>query len=102
MAYSQSGLPTDDPARRLDALQLGDRARLFVQGRWARVQLLWRSDKGQFFLFAGEAAARTHSITHRALERLAGAGLMQPLEVRSLVHRALDAVMRDVGRLTPG
>ena len=90
--------PSDEPAKRVDALRLADRLRLFVQGRWARVQLLWRSDHGQFFLFAGETAGRTHSVTHRALEKLAAAGLLQPLEARSLVQRALDNVARELGR----
>ena len=60
----------DDPARRIEALRVGDRQRIFLHGRWSRVQLLWRSDRSLFFLFAGESPARTHSITRRALERL--------------------------------
>ena len=32
----------------------------------------------------------------RALERLSSAGLMQPLEGRSLVQRAVDRMMRDL------
>ena len=90
--------PSDELAKRVDALRLADRLRLFVQGRWARVQLLWRSDQGQFFLFAGETAGHTHSVTLRALEKLAAAGLLQPLEARSLVQRALDNVARELVR----
>jgi len=86
----------DDPARRVDALRVGDFERLFVQGRWQRVQLLWRSEQGLFLLFAGESAGRTHSITRRALERLAGAGLIQPLQTRSLVQRAIDSLSREL------
>ena len=88
----------NEPAQRVDALRAADRLRLFVHGRWARVQLLWRSDQGMFFLFAGESAARTHSVTLRALEKLSAAGLMQPLESRSLVQRALDNVTRELVR----
>ena len=99
MMPSQTDPAAEDPAKRVDALQLSDRARLFLHGRWSRVQLLWRSEQGLFYLFAGEVPTRTHSITRRALERLAGAGLLQPLETRPLVQRAVDAVMRDVGRL---
>jgi hypothetical protein len=95
---SDTGAPGEDPRKRIDALRVGDRLRLFLHGRWSRVQLLWRSDKGLFLLFAGEAVSRTHSITLRALERLSAAGLMQPLETRPLVQRALDVVMRDAGR----
>jgi hypothetical protein len=86
----------DDPSQRVEALRAGDRLRIFLQGRWSRVQLLWRSDRSLFFLFAGESPTRTHSITRRALERLSSAGLMQPLEVRSLVLRAVDRMMRDL------
>ena len=86
----------DDPSRRVEALRAGDRLRIFLQGRWSRVQLLWRSDRSLFFLFAGESPTRTHSITRRALERLSSAGLMQPLEGRSLVQRAVDRMMRDM------
>ena len=88
----------DDSARRVDALREGDRARLFLQGRWSRVQLLWRSEQGLFFLFAGETAARTHSVTLRALERLSSAGLLQPLESRPLVQRAIECVTRELVR----
>jgi len=86
----------DDPARRIDALRSGDRQRIFLQGRWSRVQLLWRSDRGLFCLFAGESPWRTHSITRRALERLASAGLMHAVEAKPLVERAIDRMMRDI------
>ncbi len=93
-----SGASTDEVLKRVDTLRPGDRMRLFLQGRWSRVQLLSRSDQGYFFLFAGETAARTHSVTHRALERLSSAGLVQPLEARPLVQRALDVVARELVR----
>ena len=88
----------DGAGRRLDVLRVSDHLRLFLHGRWARVQLLWHSDAFLFYLFAGETPARTHSITQRALERLAAEGLMLALETRTLVQRALDAVMRDIAR----
>jgi hypothetical protein len=86
----------DDPGKRIESTRVGDRQRIFLQGRWARVQLLWRSDRSLFFLFAGESPTRTHSITRRALERLSTAGLVQPLEVKPLVQRAIDRMMRDI------
>ncbi|HKW85052.1 MAG TPA: DUF1631 family protein, partial [Burkholderiaceae bacterium] len=95
---SDAAAQVDDPARRVDALRVGDFERLFVQGRWQRVQLLWRSEQGLFFLFAGETAGRTHSITRLALERLAGAGLIQPLQARPLVQRAIDSLSRELAR----
>ena len=88
----------DGTSRHMDLLRVSDRLRLFLHGRWDRVQLLWHSEAALFYLFAGETPARTHSITQRALERLAAEGLMQPLEDRTLVQRALDAVMRDIAR----
>ena len=51
-------------------------------------------------MFAGKTVARTHSVTHRALEKLSAAGLLQALETRSLVQRALDNVTRE--RARPG
>ena len=73
----------DDPSKRIEALRVGDRQRVFLQGRWSRVQLLWRSDRSLFFLFAGESPSRTHSITRRALERHQhSAGLVQPIEAK--------------------
>ncbi|HKX44568.1 MAG TPA: DUF1631 family protein, partial [Burkholderiaceae bacterium] len=86
----------DDPSQRVDALRVAEYARLFVQGHWQRVQLLWRSEQGSFFVFAGEIAGRTHSITRRALERLAGAGLLQPLQSRPLLQRAIDTLSREI------
>ena len=96
LLHNDASARADDPARRVDALRVGDFERLFVQGRWQRVQLLWHSEQGLFFLFAGETAGRTHSITRRALERLAGAGLIQPLQARPLVQRAIDALSREL------
>jgi hypothetical protein len=90
----------DDPARRIEALRAGDRQRIFLQGRWSRVQLLWRSDRSLFFLFAGESPTRTHAITRRALERLGSAGLVQPIESKPLVQRAVDRMMRELAPRT--
>ena len=93
-AMSGSGSMDDDPARRIDAMAPGDRYQLFLHGRWTRVQLLWRSVGGRFFLFAGVDPKRSHSVTRRALERLSEEGLMKPLDDVSLVQRAVDSLMR--------
>lgn len=86
----------EEASRRVDTLQPGDRLRLFLRGRWTRVQLLWRSDKALYFLFAGELAGSTHSVTRRALERLEAAGLVKPLEDKPLVQRAVDALVNQL------
>lgn len=96
MPTNVPGAGTDTAARRLDTMPVGSRWRVFLQGRWMRVQLLWRSEQGMYLLFAGETAGRTHSVTRRALERLDAAGLMQPLETRPLVQRTLDALMNQL------
>ena len=80
----------------VDAMRVGERIRLFLRGRWSRVQLLWRSPKGGYFLFAGEAPGRTHSITQAALERLSGEKLLLPLEEQVLSQRALKAVIHEL------
>ena len=86
----------DDTGKRIESMRVGDRHRIFLERRWSRVQLLWRSDRSLFFLFAGESATHTHSITRRALERLGSAGLVQPIEAKPLVQRAADRMMREL------
>jgi hypothetical protein len=83
----------DDAVQRVDSLHAGSRQNLFLHGRWRRVQLLWRSPQGKLLLFAGPDPAHTHSITRRALERLAEEGLLKPLDDVSLVQRAVDSLM---------
>ena len=86
----------NDTAKRIEALRAADTLRLFLRGRWARVQLLWRSERSLYFLFADELAGRTHSVTRRALERLGSASLLQPLEDKTLVQRAADSLAREL------
>jgi hypothetical protein len=86
-----AGVPAE-AGNRVDALTPGERLRLFVRGGWVPVQLLWRSDKGLFFLFAGVQPGATHSIMRRALERLDAAGLMKPLEDGPIVQRGFDVL----------
>ena len=90
------GDEADDPGKRVEALRAGDALRLFLRGRWARVQLLWRSDRSLYFLFADEVPGRTHSVTRRALERLGSAGLLLALEDKTLVQRATDSLVREL------
>jgi hypothetical protein len=83
----------DDAVQRIDSLRAGSRQHLFLHGRWRRVQLLWRSPQGKLLLFAGPDPEHTHSITRRALERLAEEGLLKPLDDVSLAQRAVDSLM---------
>lgn len=84
----------DEPTVRIDKMTAGARYQVFLQGRWSRVQLLWRSPRAQYFLFAGAAADLTHSVTRRALERLTEENLVRPLEDVSLIQRAVDRLTR--------
>ena len=81
---------------RIEDLPTGARVRLFLRGRWTPVQLLWRSNAGLHYLFAGESAGRTHSMTSRALDRLAEELLLSPIEEQPLVQRALERVKKDL------
>ncbi|HEY0856757.1 MAG TPA: DUF1631 family protein [Albitalea sp.] len=87
----------DDAAQRVESLQVGSRHHLFLHSRWTRVQLLWRSPRGQSFVFAGANPGHPHSITRRALLRLAQEGLLKPLDDVSLVQRAVDSLVRKLG-----
>ncbi len=81
---------------RIEDLPIGARVRLFLRGRWTPVQLLWRSHAGLHYLFAGESPGRTHSMTSRALDRLADELLLAPIEEQPLVQRALERVKKDL------
>jgi hypothetical protein len=83
----------DEAALGVDLMQPGSRHHMFLHGRWRRVQLLWRSPQGRFFLFAGPDPVHNHSITRRALERLSEENLLKPLDDISLVQRAVDSLM---------
>ena len=84
----------DEATQRIEALAVGSRHNAFIQGRWKRVQLLWRSPRGQFFLFAGPDPTHPVSITRRALERLSEESLIKPLDDHTLVQRAVDSLTR--------
>lgn len=84
-------------ANPVDAMVSGASCRWFLSGRWRRVQLLWRSDSRRFFVFAGESAGRTHSITRQALERLTSEGLVKPLSDTELIQRAIERVQSHLG-----
>jgi len=81
-------------AQMVETMPVGARHQLFLHGRWTRVQLLWRSGRGQYFLFAGTDPLHNHSITRRALERLGEERLMKPLDDVSLVQRSVDGLMQ--------
>ncbi len=80
---------TDPPDAPPAALAVGQSAQIFIDGRWARVQLLWRSARGLYLLLAEEPAGRTRSMTRRAFDQLQAARLVRPAVAGSLVQRTL-------------
>jgi hypothetical protein len=98
--FMHTDLPGAPAASRgIDGIAVGQGRRVFLQGRWARLQLLWRSEQGGYLLFAAETPGRTHSITRRALERLHDAGLVEPLQAQPVVQRNVDALVRELSLL---
>lgn len=93
---SDGDAPETGPDRPIDAMTPGSSCRWFLSGRWRTVQLLWRSDSLNYFVFAGETAGRTHSITRQALARLVTEGLVKPVSDTQLIQRAVHRVMRDL------
>lgn len=74
------------------SLDIGSWVQLQIQGRSARAQLTWRSPQGLFYMFSSKVGGRAHSMTRRALERMAARGLILPLESRGLMDRAMEGV----------
>ena len=93
---SDGNPPAAGPDRPIDAMAPGSSCRWFLSGRWRAVQLLWRSDSLNYFVFAGETAGRTHSITRQALARLVTEGLVKPVSDTQLIQRVVHRVMRDL------
>ncbi len=74
------------------SLDIGSWVQLQVQGRSTRAQLTWRSPQGLFYMFSSKVGGRAHSMTRRALERMAARGLILPLESQGLMDRAMQGV----------
>lgn len=93
----------DDPAAAawIDAQSPGRWARLFVDGRWRPVQLLWHVD--DLWLYAEvDDDGQAWALRHSALQRLHAEGLLRELRERSLVKRAAARLARDESTGTPG
>ena len=77
----------------LAGLQVGDSVTMQLHGDWLDLQLLWRSDNGQFLLFAGGGDG-SHSFTLAALEKMLGQGLLRTADASSALQRAGDEIIR--------
>lgn len=98
MDSAEPGSSADEAKQWVQRMAPGERYRIFLHGAWACVQLLWRSDQGHFFLFAGELPQQTHSVSLRALERLRAEKLLKPLHEQPLIQRAVDGLLLNLAR----
>lgn len=94
-----SSLPTGMPAAAGASVgtgdaQTGDHFRVYLQGEWRLLQLLWQ-DPGQTLWLLHEPHPMRHwALRSDAVQRLQQAGLARPMRVRSLVRRAAAEVLR--------
>lgn len=98
MDSAEPGSSADEARQWVQRMAPGERYRVFLHGAWASVQLLWRSEQGHFFLFAGELPQQTHSVSLRALERLRAEKLLRPLHEQPLIQRAVDGLLLNLAR----
>lgn len=78
--------------------QPGDWVRLFLDGHWQIAQLLWRSESATVWLYAEAHEGITWALRRPAVELLHREGLLNPLRPHSLIERAAESVLRQVGR----
>jgi hypothetical protein len=82
------------PRRWVETAQPGLWCHMFIDGGWRPARLVWLTDTRQHWLFAGEAG-QPHLLTASAVMRLAREGLLQSLEERNLLERAVDGWLAD-------
>lgn len=87
--------PLFDPATETPGTP-GDHWRIYLQGDWRWVQLLWRDDSNEVWLMREPAAERHWALRVHGIERLRQEGLAHPLRMRSLVRRAAAKVKRSL------
>jgi hypothetical protein len=88
--------PVDAAREWLDELAPGTWVRLFLQGRWVQVQLLWPGERRLVWLFGDGASDATFAVQRSALLTLHAEGLAKTLIVRSMVAAAARRVQRQV------
>lgn len=80
----------------LDGFRPGDWLRMFLQGHWVQVQLLWPGERREIWLFGDGASDATFAVRRRALLAMRDARLLKGLTQRSLLRRAAEAVQEQV------
>ena len=76
----------------LDGFRPGDWLRMFLQGHWEHVQLLWPGERREIWLFGDGASDATFAVRRRALVAMRDARLLKGLTQRSLLRRAAEMV----------
>ncbi|MCC7150680.1 MAG: DUF1631 family protein [Rubrivivax sp.] len=71
-------------------LEPGTLCRLFLQGRWTTLQVVWRSLDRSMIALAGRPAGVNHTMTRAALHKLRAAGLATSIERGQLIAHALN------------
>ena len=93
-SFATAMTPLDDAW--LDGFRPGDWLRMFLQGHWVHVQLLWPGERGEIWLFGDGASDATFAVRRRALVAMRDARLLKSLTQRSLLHRTAEAVQEQV------
>lgn len=88
--------PVDAARDWLEDLAPGTWVRLFLQGRWVQVQLLWPGERRLVWLFGDGASDATFAVQRSALLTLHAEGLAKTLIVRSMVGAAARRVQQQV------
>lgn len=84
----------------LDAQQATAWARMFIDGHWRVLQLLWQADDLWLFGETG-GSHQTWAFRRSALQRLHAEGLLRGMQPRSLVRRAAARLMRQIAAQAP-
>lgn len=72
------------------ALEPGTLCRLFLQGRWTTLQVVWRSLDRSMIALAGRPSGVNHTMTRATLHKLRAAGLATSVERGQLIAQALN------------
>ena len=68
--------------------------RVYLQGEWRHLQVLWQDPDEALLLLGAPATGQHWALRQAALARLLDEGLARPLRVRSLVRRAANQVLQ--------
>ena len=72
----------------------GAQLRCHLQGQWRHLCCLWSDPGGELMLLIEPATSALWALRQNALARLLGENLAREMQVRSLVRRAADRVLR--------